>query len=266
MAERAPKFPWSSVTPPRHRPEMRVTSAPVPEVRIPHRSVPNARAALRDLAPGRLVAAWSDGDYSLADLIEAAAEHAGPSDLHMSTWRVARDDADQLAAMRDDGRLRSIQILTDRSAAALTNSKSAAAKAAARTWSQVLAIIGEHSIRIASIHAKTVALTGGDLDVTLTSSANLNRNPRAEFVIAVADPDLAAFFRDPVADAFRDEFSESERRYTRGDTHRLALARTRQVLGSDLHDLAADEWTRDKVDLVGKADRSHRPETDLIGP
>lgn len=152
------------------------------------------------------------GQFSLLDLIDATLEITGPADVAISTWSAGFYDVEAAERFRDSGRIRRIRFVMDSSA-----------KRGQASVGDVGEVFGPDTVRATRSHAKFALITNDDWSVLITTSMNLNLNPRCEQFEMTDDPDRADLFMGFV-DALFDELDE-------GDTE------DRQMPG--LHHLAA---------------------------
>lgn len=138
------------------------------------------------------------GQFSLLDLIEAALELTGPADVAISTWSAGFYDVEAAERFRDSGMIRRIRFVMDSSA-----------KRGQATVGDVGDIFGADSVRATRSHAKFATITNDDWAITITSSMNLNLNPRCEQFEMTDDADRAALFLGFV-DAVFDELAEGD--------------------------------------------------------
>jgi hypothetical protein len=155
--------------------------------------VSNAADCIRGFGPGMDVVGLTFGQFSLLDLIQAGLEVTGPADVAISTWSAGLYDVDAAKRFVTDGRIRSCRFVMDSSA-----------KRGQATAVQVADLFGEDSIRTMRSHAKFALLTNADWHVVITSSMNLNLNPRCEQFEMTDDPDRHALFLEFVDALFRD--------------------------------------------------------------
>ena len=155
--------------------------------------VANARDTIAGFEQGTDIVGLTYGQFSLLDLIEATLEVTGPADVTISTWSAGFYDVDAAVRFRDNGLLTSCRFLMDSSA-----------KRGQATPGDVAELFGQDSIRTSRSHAKFVLIGNGDWKVVITSSMNLNLNPRLEQFEMTDDPDRYAFFMGFVQSVWTD--------------------------------------------------------------
>ena len=138
------------------------------------------------------------GQFSLLDLIEAALELTGPADVTISTWSAGFYDVEAAERFRDSGLLRSVRFVMDSSA-----------KRGQASVGDVAGIFGADAVRATRSHAKFVLVTNADWSVVITTSMNLNLNPRLEQFEMTDDAERCGMFTDFV-DALFAELAEGD--------------------------------------------------------
>lgn len=155
--------------------------------------MPDASAveAIGVLAPGVRRFGIARGQFSLGDLIVAILEQTGPAHLTISTWTAGIRDARSVEWLLQDGRIKSLRLIVDRSFR-FRQPKYA---------DEVERIFGAGAVRETACHAKFALIEGGGLRICVRSSMNLNRNRRFEqFDLDEGDPVYSVFaeFADEV--------------------------------------------------------------------
>lgn len=161
--------------------------APRPARMVPA-SATAASRVLGELVPGGRVVGLSWGEFSMLDLIRGALDQIGPAAVTIATWNMESRDVATLARLRDCGLITSLVVLIDRS---FTRLHPAPAAAAARLL--------PGCVRESTTHAKFAVLRNEGWNVTIRSSANMNRNRRLEQFDLDDDADIADLFVDAVA-------------------------------------------------------------------
>lgn len=166
-----------------------------PKRKAHHRlsKVATARDTIRGFDHDMDVVGLTFGQFSLLDLIQATLDITGPADVTISTWSAGLYDVDAARRFVDDGRIRSIRFVMDSSA-----------KRGQASAVSISDMFGESSIRTYRSHAKFAIVSNDDWQVVITSSMNLNLNPRCEQFEMTDDEDRARLFLDFVDSIFRD--------------------------------------------------------------
>jgi len=151
--------------------------------------VANARDTIAGFDHTLDVVGLTYGQFSLLDLIEATLEITGPADVAISTWSAGFYDVAAAERFRDSGMINRIRFVMDSSA-----------KRNQATVGDVTELFGEDSVRATRSHAKFTLIQNDEWDVLITTSMNLNLNPRLEQFEMTDDPERAQLFR-----AFVDE-------------------------------------------------------------
>lgn len=156
---------------------------PVRRVRARLSKVASARDTIAGFGHGMDVVGLTFGQFSLLDLVDAVLELTGPADVTISTWSAGFYDVDAAMRFRDSGRLRSIRFVMDSSA-----------KRGQATVGDVAELFGAENVRATRSHAKFVLVCNDEWDVLITTSMNLNLNPRLEQFEMTDDADRAGMF------------------------------------------------------------------------
>lgn len=150
---------------------------PVRKTRARLSKVASVRDTIAGFGKGLDVVGLTFGQFSLLDLVDAALELTGPADVAISTWSAGFYDVAAAERFRDSGRIRSIRFLMDSSA-----------KRGQASVTDVGDVFGPETVRATRLHAKFVTITNTDWSVLITSSMNLNLNPRCEQFEMTDDP------------------------------------------------------------------------------
>lgn len=149
-----------------------------------------ASAMLEGWHPSEPLAVVTRGQLALSDLIVAAADKIGTPHCIASAWASAPEHIDFLLNAKTTGRFASLALILDR----LLASRHPEAVAILRTE------LGDDRLAITRTKARFALLWNDDARVTITSSADLTRNPG--FELHQFDPSddmfdfLAALARD----------------------------------------------------------------------
>lgn len=156
---------------------------PVKSARLRLSKVAGAADTIAGFDHGTDIVGLTYGQFSLLDLIDAVLQTTGPADVAVSTWSAGFYDLAAAERFRDSGRIRSIRFVMDSSA-----------KRGQATAADVGEVFGQHTIRTTRSHAKFAIITNESWNVVITTSMNLNLNPRCEQFEMTDDADRAAFF------------------------------------------------------------------------
>lgn len=167
-----------------------VTTIPDIPARLVRAPVETATAALGALCPGCRLFGMTKGQFSLVDLMIAILSQTGPADVTLSTWTTGIRDAESADALMDTGIIRSLTLLTDRSFPTRKPQYCA----------RLLEIFGPDAIRCTRTHAKFLVIRNDCWNIVVTSSMNLNRNPRFEQFTLDDSPALCDFLMEHVSE------------------------------------------------------------------
>ena len=160
--------------------------------------VASARDTIAGFGHGMDVVGLTYGQFSLLDLIDATLEITGPADVTISTWSAGFYDVGAAERFRDSGRLRSVRFVMGSSA-----------KRGQASVCDVGDVFGRESVRATRLHAKFVIIQNDEWAVLITSSMNLNLNPRVEHFEMTDDLSRVELFSTFV-DALFDELPEGD--------------------------------------------------------
>lgn len=181
-------------------------------VRARFSKVASARDTIRGFGHDMDVAGLTFGQFSLIDLIQAALEIAGPADVTISTWSAGFYDIEAAERFRDDGLLRSIRFVMD----------AASMKRGQASVYDIADLFGKEAIRTTRTHAKFALIRNDEWSIVITSSMNLNLNPRCEQFEMTDDPERCGMFAAFV-DALFDELPAGGAKASNGDQALPAL-------------------------------------------
>lgn len=153
-------------------------------VRARFSKVASARDTIRGFGHDMDVAGLTFGQFSLIDLIQAALETTGPADVTISTWSAGFYDIDAAERFRDNGLMRSIRFVMD----------AASMKKGQASVYDIADLFGKDAIRTTRTHAKFALVRNDEWDVVITSSMNLNLNPRCEQFEMTDDAERCGMF------------------------------------------------------------------------
>ena len=185
-----------------------------PVKRARHRlsKVANARDTIAGFGPGVDVVGLTHGQFSLLDLIQATLDITGPARVDIATWSAGLYDVDAARRFVDDGRITEVRFVMD----------SAAEKRGQAAAVDIGDLFGRDTIRTTRSHAKFALIGNSSWSVVITSSMNLNLNPRVEQFEMTDDADRHSFFAAWVDELFAELPAGGERR---GDDRSLPATR-----------------------------------------
>ena len=168
--------------------------------------VASARDTIAGFGHDMDVAGLTFGQFSLIDLIQAALEITGPADVTISTWSAGFYDIDAAERFRANGLMRSIRFVMD----------AASMKKGQASVYDIADLFGPESIRTTRTHAKFALVRNEEWSVVITSSMNLNLNPRCEQFEMTDDAERCGLFAAFV-DALFEELPAGGARSKNGD-------------------------------------------------
>jgi len=113
---------------------------------------------------------FTDGSFSLIDLIYSILQKTGRADVITATWSAGIKDAHQVKWMLDTKLIRSYQIITDYSYDVRQ----------AKYALTLEGLFGKENIRTTRLHAKFTLISNADWKICLRTSMNLNANKTCE--------------------------------------------------------------------------------------
>lgn len=152
-----------------------------------------AMEALGQLYPGCSIFGITKGQFSLTDLITATLAQIGPAHLFISTWTANIENLNALESSLAAGRVLSVRFLVDH-----TFSRRKPESAAV-----IRERFGRKNIRVTRNHSKFVLMDNEKWKIVITTTMNLNMNPRLEHFVVEDNPDLAAYLMDLMDEIFQ---------------------------------------------------------------
>ena len=153
-----------------------------------------AAEAIGPLVPGIDKFVLTFGQFSLINGICHVLDQTGPAHVTIATWVAATADMRLTHGIFESGAILSIRWMIDRN---FPQREPAYYRRLCETF-------GPESIRTLKSHAKFVTIRNDTWQIAFLTSANLNYNPRLEYIHILQSPELVSFL-DQVADAvFRD--------------------------------------------------------------
>jgi len=153
---------------------------------------------------------FTDGNFSLIDLIYALLQKIGQSDIVICTWSAGIKDSHNIKWMLDTKLIRNIKIITDMSFPSRKKNYSIALDN----------LFGAENIRMARVHAKFVLMQNDNWNIVVNTSMNLNANKTIENFQVIDDRELFDFMMsytnvhfDNQRPGFDVKFSEVQKSY-----------------------------------------------------
>lgn len=169
-------------------------------------SADTAGAAMGEITPGCQIFNITDGAYSLIDVVLYALRATGPAHVTACVWSAATQDTAELESRRRTGEILSLRYLLDHS---FPQTKP-------EWYADLLSIQPRDGIRLANSHVKFILIRNERWNVSIITSANLNRNIRMEFYELSDDFAMAEYL---------EAFTRTLWNLDQGDTTRTRLSR-----------------------------------------
>jgi hypothetical protein len=131
----------------------------------------SAARCIGEITKGCEVFGLTKGDFSMIDILRHIAKQIGPCHIDVGTWTAAAAEIKQAFDMLQDGNIRSMRFLVDRSFP----------QRQPKYYSALRERFGDDCIRMARFHAKFILLENDEFSVAVRTSMNLNLNERIEF-------------------------------------------------------------------------------------
>ena len=157
---------------------------PVRKTRARLSKIANARDTIHGFGHGMDIVCLTLGQFSLLDLIQATLELTGPANVSIATWAIGLADMEGVKRLANGGPIRSIRFLMD----------SGLEKKGQASSVMIAEEFGDNQIRTTRSHNKFVIIENDDWHVVITTSMNLNANPRCEQFEMTDDPERCALF------------------------------------------------------------------------
>jgi hypothetical protein len=127
---------------------------------------------------------FTDGAWSLYELLIALIEVSGPAVMYASTYAMSETSTRCIQKLKQSGMIKQLHCLIDDRA----ETRSAASL-------QLLTAIAD-TCTLARTHAKVTVLEGAKTSVLILTSANYTENKRLECGIVLTDPTACSFHKD----------------------------------------------------------------------
>ena len=152
----------------------------------------NARESLGELYSGCEIYGLTKGQFSLIHLLQAILDQTGPADVSIATWTAARAEIDTAYKFLQDGNVKSLRFLVDRSFPTRQPAYCSA----------LIEKFGKEAIRVTRTHAKFLLIKNEVWNIVVRTSMNLNENPRVENFEISDDPRMYEFMNKLVEDVW----------------------------------------------------------------
>lgn len=132
------------------------------------------------------------GTWGTVHLIAYLIDQIGPVECTLTSWSVKEQAVRILLQLMDEGKITKLQCLFDSRITAQC------------PQAHQLIVANISDIKLMKIHAKCVVLKNADWEVTISTSANLTRNPRVESYVVTTHKEVAAFFTKWITEELSD--------------------------------------------------------------
>lgn len=170
--------------------------------RMRHSKVAGARDTIAGFSHDIDIIGLTHGQFSLLDLLHATLDITGDADVDIATWSAGIYDVDAARRFAAEGRIRRIRFIMD----------SATQKRGQASAVDIGDLFGHESIRTTRTHAKFALISNQQWAVTITTSMNLNLNPRCEQFEMTEDRQRHDFFAGWVDSIFAEIPAGGQRR------------------------------------------------------
>lgn len=156
-------------------------------VQIPNEGVDYILAAgeqppadLLDRCKGNTVLAFTGGQFSMMDWVEAMMHRAGPCHVDMCSWTASRAAALRIGQWLKTGKAETLRLIIDDSLASRQP----------RAHETLEEEVGRENIVEMSVHAKWARVTGREAKLSALMSGNLTSTPACEFYLVSDGEDM----------------------------------------------------------------------------
>lgn len=131
-------------------------------------SLESMRTFIGNLRQGQIIKYWTNGAWSMHELLEYILQQTGPANVFISTWTITENPARVLHNLVQSGLITNLKCLLDHRI-----------KTRAPHALQLLAGTA-HDMAFAKCHAKVTTIENDQWGISIVASANYSRNPRLE--------------------------------------------------------------------------------------
>lgn len=177
------------------KPDLLIKDAPVPAVHrhrkrrsrtIRDSAVGVAAQALGEISTGCEIFGFTNGQFSIVDILDHCLNATGPADVDIATWTASDGDLRRAHAFLLNRRIRQCRFVVDPSF-----------RSRKPEFCNVLvSLFGNDAIRTTPLHGKFSTVVNDRWSLAIRSSMNLNVNRRIETVEISDDPALARFLKE----------------------------------------------------------------------
>jgi len=135
---------------------------------------------LSGLTKKNMVLAFTGGQFSMLDWVEAMMARVGPCDLTICSWTASKAAAQRIGSWLKSGKAGSIKMIIDDSLASRQP----------RAHEALEEAVGTENLVEMSVHAKFAIAKGKKETLTALMSGNLTSTPAAEYYLVESGPGL----------------------------------------------------------------------------
>lgn len=133
---------------------------------------------------------FTDGSWSLFELIEHCLDYVPPSYLYISSYSISEEAVRSFHQLQQEGKIKGITAMVDSSLR--------------KTKTHVLYFAMEvfDAIKVTPNHSKLIIFENPDFPLMINASANLSRNRRIETGIIISDEIIQGYYLEKFIDHF----------------------------------------------------------------
>ena len=120
------------------------------------------------IRPGQMIEFCTAGEFSMHELLQYLLSITGPANVYLSTWTIKETPARVIYSLINQGYIKGIYCVLDYRIRTLD----------AKHFDLIKSILTEH--KLTKCHAKTIAIEGERMSLSVISSANFSNNQRIE--------------------------------------------------------------------------------------
>lgn len=136
----------------------------------------------------------TDGTINLIDILYSVLKKIGPADVDIVVFAAGVRDRNNLRFLLESKLVRGLRVICDTNYASFKSGHGA-------YFHQIL---GRDNCRTSKVHAKFILASNESYNVAIFTSANLNTNPRVEFVMLIDNQEVLEFYERFVDHTFSD--------------------------------------------------------------
>lgn len=138
------------------------------------------RSVIGDVLPGDIINFTTKNRWSVHEMLVYLLQLSGPAKVYISTWSISEEAARTIVELRDKGIITEIYCLFDK-------------KVTIRNPVPLQLCMGFPHLALTEVHAKVTVIENDRWSLTLTGSANYNKNRRIETGVIFNLAEVAEF-------------------------------------------------------------------------